>query len=185
MMTRRTCRYRSVSCTPSAAASSPRGSTGPLLDVASAMIGELFLVLRDLAVQLVRKIVDGRIHVAVRGLGVDRAAAEPDRRLRLVDQLLDGQYAVDVDHVIEMALELAESSRDVIAQRVRDVDMMPGDRQFHGLAPCRFVVVGRCRSAEHGPAAALRGPSVPSVAQLTPSARKGPPVRPTPLPNGR
>src|SRR5690606_42100726 len=62
---------------------------------------------------------------------MDRRASGVDRRFGLVDELLDRQYAVDRGHVVEMAFQLLEPRRDVIAKRVRDLGVMPSDRQIH------------------------------------------------------
>src|SRR5690606_3184203 len=108
-----------TSLIPAASRARPRGSAEALLHVPRVMISELFLVLRGLPIELVGQIVDRGVHVAVSRLGMDRGtAAGVHRRFGFVDELLDGQNAVDGRHVIEMALELPEPRCDVLAQRV-------------------------------------------------------------------
>ena len=68
-------------------------------------------------------------------VGVDRAAAHVDRGFGFVLELLDGEDAVDVGHVVEVPLELGELRADVVAQGFRDVDVMASDAQLHDFAP--------------------------------------------------
>src|SRR5690606_31442122 len=143
-----------TSLIPAASRARPRGSAEALLHVPRVMIRELFLVLGDLPIELVGEVVDRGVHVAVRRLGMDRGtAACVHRRLRLVNELLDGQNAVDGRHVVEVALELSEPRRDVVAQRVRDFDVMTGNRQIHGS-----LLVVHVSSAGSGEARPRRSP---------------------------
>src|SRR5690606_5884810 len=124
------------------------------------MIRDLFLVLRDLTVELVGEVVDRGVHVALGGLGMDRCAADVDGRLRLMDKLLYGQDAVDARHIVEMTFQLLEAGRNVVAQRVRDVDVMPGYRQIPGILPCwPFRGRGRLRMSHPQRFPPLRKPA--------------------------
>ena len=58
------------------------------------MIGELFLVLLDAAVELVGEGVDGGVHVLLDGIGVDGPAIEQDGGFGFVAQFLDGGPSV-------------------------------------------------------------------------------------------
>src|SRR5690606_39891989 len=87
---------------PAASRARPRGSAEALLHVPRVMIRELFLVLGDLPIELVGEVVDRGVHVAVRRLGMDRGtAARVHRRLRLVNELLDGQNRSE-EHTSEL-----------------------------------------------------------------------------------
>ena len=66
------------------------------------VVGALFLVLLDAAVELVGQQVDGGVHVFFGGVGVDRVAADVQRRLGLLSQLLHRQHTVHVDDLVEM-----------------------------------------------------------------------------------
>ena len=77
---------------------------------------DLLLVLLDLPVELVDQGVDGRVHVVLDRVGKQGVAADVDRGLRLVPQLLDRQDAVHVGDVVEMPFQARQLAVDVVAQ---------------------------------------------------------------------
>src|ERR1700752_4304210 len=94
----------------------------------------------DLPIEFVHEDVDGGVHVQLDLLCVDGAAADMDRCFGFVLQLLHRQDAVDVGHVVEVALDLGELGSDVVAQGFRDVDVMTRDAQLHdSLLPLVIV----------------------------------------------
>ena len=66
------------------------------------VIGELFLVLLDAAVELVGERIDRGIHVLLDGVGVDGAAVQQHGGFGFVAQLLDGEDAMNVYHVVRV-----------------------------------------------------------------------------------
>ena len=62
-------------------------------------------------------------------------------------ELLHRQNAVDVGHMVEVALDLGELGADVVAQGFRDLDVMARDAQLHGsLLP---LVIVTCSASAH------------------------------------
>src|SRR5262245_40157749 len=120
------------------------------------VVGELFLVLLDAPIQLVRQRIDGRVHVLVGRIGVDAPAAHLDRRFRLLPQLLDRQDAMHVDQRLEVARDPLELLRDVAAERGRDLDVVTGQVELHGSllfnghehSTCHQRAMARLRSFE-------------------------------------
>jgi hypothetical protein len=84
---------------------SPRARLDHFLGV---MVRGLFLVLLDAAVELVGERIDGGVHVLFGRVGVDLVAAQHQRGLRLVAQLLHREHAVDVDQLLEMPRDAFE-----------------------------------------------------------------------------
>jgi hypothetical protein len=64
----------------------------------------LFLVLEDLAVELVDQCVDGGVEVVVGGVREHVPALDVDRRLRFLQVLLELEDDVDVRDVLEVRL---------------------------------------------------------------------------------
>src|SRR6185312_4440927 len=95
------------------------------------MIGELFLVFLDAPIELVGHQVDGRIHVLFRGICVNRAAADVQRRFGLLSQFLHRQHTVNVDDLIEVASDALELPLHVDAQGRGDLHVMAGDVELH------------------------------------------------------
>src|SRR5262252_1226883 len=106
----------------------------------------LFLVLDDLAVELVDQRIDGGVEIFRDRVGEQFRTARVYRGFRFLDQFLDGQYDVHVGDVVVMAFQPVELARDVIAQRVSDIDVMPGDAQLHGRSPRDLTREGRKRT---------------------------------------
>lgn len=95
------------------------------------MILELFLMLDDLAVELVDQPVDGGIHIFLDVIGKQAVAADHHCRLSLVTQLLNRQYDVGIDYLIEMPFQALKFISDILAQRASDVEVMPGEIDLH------------------------------------------------------
>src|SRR5262245_46696465 len=95
------------------------------------VLDHLFLVLDDLAVELVHQIVDRRVHVGVAALAEDVAAGHIDLRLDLLLELADGQNHVDVDDVVEVARDTLELRDHVLADGGGDVQLVSGQLQIH------------------------------------------------------
>ena len=100
------------------------------------MIGELFLVFLDAPIELVGQQVDGGIHVLFRGIGMNRVAADVQRRFGLLSQLLHRQHTVNVDDLIEVPRDALELLLHVSAQGRSDLDMMAGDVELHSRLLC-------------------------------------------------
>jgi hypothetical protein len=77
------------------------------------VIGALFLVLLDTAVQLVRQAIDGGVHVFFGCVRVDGAAAHVQRGLGFLSQLLYRQHTVHVDDLIKMSADALELLLDI------------------------------------------------------------------------
>src|SRR6185436_17793238 len=88
-------------------------------DFGGVVIRDLFLVLADHAVELVRQRVDYRVHVLA-------------LRFRLVLELLDREHAVHVDDALEVPQHAVLLLAHVVAQRRGDLDMVARDLQLHG-----------------------------------------------------
>src|SRR5579863_6758052 len=123
----------SSGCAASAGALNLRSRRAPPLR--RVIVGALFLVLLDAAVELVGQQIDGRVHVLFGRVRVDRVAAHVQRRLGLLSQLLYRQYAVHVDDAVEMSADTLELLFHITAQRCSDLDVMPGDVELHGPSP--------------------------------------------------
>ena len=68
-------------------------------------------------------------------VGVNRAAADVHRGLGLVPELLHGEHAMDVGHVIEVPFELRQPLVYVVSQSFRDVYVVARNGQLHDLTP--------------------------------------------------
>ena len=90
--------------------------TARLEDVLGVMVGGLFLVFLDAAVELVGQRVDGGIHVLFGGVGVDLVPAHHQGGLGLVAHFFDREHAVDVDQLLEMPGDALEFLENVAAQ---------------------------------------------------------------------
>src|SRR6202040_1074165 len=99
------------------------------------VIGALFLVLLDAAVQLVRQTIDGGVHVFFGCVGVNGAAAHVQRGLGFLSQLLYRQHTVHVDDLIKMSADALELLLDITPQRRGDFDVVTGDAELHGPSP--------------------------------------------------
>src|SRR6187431_640410 len=67
------------------------------------LVGFLFLVLEHAAVELVGQQVDGGVHVFLGGVGMDGIAAHMQGGFGLLSEFLNGEDAMHVDDVVEMA----------------------------------------------------------------------------------
>src|SRR5579872_6193148 len=92
-------------------------------DFLGTVVGGLFLVFLDAAVELVGKRVDGSIHVLFDGIRVDLVTPHHQGRFGLVSHFFDGEYAMDVDQLLEMAGDAFEFLENVAAQRGCDFHM--------------------------------------------------------------
>src|SRR5215831_10394744 len=86
----------------SAAAASASASDAQRPHRGGVVVCPLLLVLLDAPIELVREQIDGRVHVFLGCVRVDGTTAHVERCLGLLSQLLHRQYAVYVDHLIEM-----------------------------------------------------------------------------------
>src|SRR5947207_12484136 len=105
----------------------------------------LLLELEHLAIELVRKSVDGRVHVGLDAFGVNVLAAHVQIGRYLLPELVDGEDDVDVDDVVEVTRQALELGRHVGADRRRDVEMMAAEIQIHPGLLCV------ARNAAHAP----------------------------------
>ena len=96
------------------------------------VIGELFLVLLDAAVELVGERVDGGVHVLLDGVGVHGAAVQQHGGFGFVAQLLDGQDAMNVYDVVRVPDDAVQLFLDIALHRRGDIDVVTGDVQLHG-----------------------------------------------------
>src|SRR2546421_12510988 len=119
------------------------------------VIGALFLVFLDAAVQLVREQIDGGVHVFFGGIRVDGAAAHVQRGFGLLAQLLYRQHTVHVDDLIKVSADALELLLDITPQRRGDFDVVTGDAELHGPSPVTSVSVP--------PAGARSRPRCPSL----------------------
>src|SRR5215469_4552180 len=103
------------------------------------VIVAFFLVLLDAAIELVGQQVDGRVHVLLRRIRVDGAAAHVQGRLGLLSQLLHRQHTVNVDNVIEVPADALEFLFDITPQRWGDLDVVTGDVELHRPPPVGVV----------------------------------------------
>src|SRR5688572_6112742 len=125
----------------------PRTGSTITRHLSGVVVRELLFMFLDLSIELVDEDVDGGIHVRLGLLGVDRSAADVNRGFRLVLQLLHCQDAVDVGHVVEVALDLCELGSDVATQGIGDVDVMARNAQLHdSLLP---LVIVTCSASAH------------------------------------
>src|SRR5271168_4189449 len=67
------------------------------------MVGGLFLVLLDASIELVGEGVDRGVHVGFGGVGVDLVSPQHESGFGLVAESFDGEDAVNVDELFEMA----------------------------------------------------------------------------------
>src|SRR4029077_596372 len=77
------------------------------------VVGALFLVFLDAAVQFVRQQIDGGVHVRFGCIGVDGAAAHVQRGFGLLSQLLYRQHTVHVDDLIKVSADAFELLLDI------------------------------------------------------------------------
>src|ERR1044072_2376583 len=83
-----------------------RSSRSPAVHLAclgGVFVGFLFLVLEHAAVELVGQQVYGGVHVFLGGVGMDGIAAHMQGGFGLLSEFLDGEDAMHVDDVVEMA----------------------------------------------------------------------------------
>src|SRR4051812_15997934 len=106
-----------------------------LASVRGMFIGLLLLVLGHAAVELVCQQIYGGVHVFLGGVGMDGIAAHMQCGFGLLSELLNREYAMHVDNVVEMARNALELPLHVGAHRRGDFDMMTGKRQLHGSSP--------------------------------------------------
>ena len=111
-----------------------------LMHFLGVMVGGLFLVLLDAAVELVGERVDGGIHVGLGRVGVDLVPAKHQRRLGLVTQLLHREDAVNVDQLLEMPGDSLEFLQDVAAKRRRNFHMMTAEIELHESSYAELTV---------------------------------------------
>src|SRR5262245_230268 len=121
-------------------------------DFGGVVVRDLLLVLADHAVELVRERVDRRVHVLVLRVRVDHGAADAERRLRLVLELLDREHAVHVDDALEVPQHAIELLAHVVAEGRRDLDVVARDLQLHGS----ILLVPSVNSPAQRPAAPWR-----------------------------
>src|ERR1700722_17983828 len=98
-----------------------------LEDFLGVMVGGLFFVLFDAAVELVGQCVDGGIHILFSCFGVDLVSAHHQRGLGLVTHFLDREDAVDVNQLLEMPRDPLEFFDYIAAQRGGDFHMMTAE----------------------------------------------------------
>jgi hypothetical protein len=84
------------------------------VDLPRVMIRDLLFVFLDLPIAPVDQRVNRGVHVGVDRVGVDCTTPQMNGGLGLMDEFFDGQDAVNVGHVVKMALELSELRPDVI-----------------------------------------------------------------------
>ena len=96
-------------------------------DFLGVMVGSLFLVLLDAAVELVGERVDGGIHILLSGIGVDFIAAHHQGGFGFVSHFFYSQHAVDVDELLEMPRDALKFLEHVAAQRGGDFHMMTAE----------------------------------------------------------
>ena len=80
------------------------------------VILELFLVFLDLAVELVDKRVDGRVHVGLAGLGKNVIATHVYSGFRDVIQVLQRKDHVRVAYFVKMAFQLSHFFIDIVSE---------------------------------------------------------------------
>jgi hypothetical protein len=118
------------------------------------VIGKLFLVLLDAAVELVGQRVDRGVHILLDCIRVNGAAPEQDGGFSLVAQLFDGQDAMNVYYVVRVPDDAVELFLDVSLEGGSDIDMVAGDVQLHGnllrtyLPDWNLLALARRRNAE-------------------------------------
>ena len=76
-----------------------------------AMAIALLLVLEHLAIELVRKCVDRRVHVRLDAFGVDFLAAHMQIGRYLLPELVDREHDIDVDYMVEVPGQTHELGR--------------------------------------------------------------------------
>src|ERR1700733_16087750 len=102
------------------------------------VIAALFLVLLNATIEFVCKAVNGGVHVGLHIVGMDGAAADVQRRLRRLSELLHRQHTMHIDDMIEMAHDSFEFFLHIGAQRGGDFDVMTGDAQMNSSSPAWF-----------------------------------------------
>src|SRR5450432_2782500 len=70
--------------------------------VVRVMIGGLFLVFLDAAIELVGEGVDGGVHVGLGCIGIDLVSPQHERGLGLMAEFFDGEHAVHIDELLEV-----------------------------------------------------------------------------------
>src|SRR5947208_4707855 len=111
------------------------GSALQRLGVA-AMIGELFLMLLHLPIELVGERIDRGVHVGIDALRVDLLAANMDVRFHDLSYLVHTEHHADIDHMVEMPRHPVELVDDISADRGCDLKVMSGEVQVHQLLLC-------------------------------------------------
>src|SRR5690606_10590901 len=96
------------------------------------MVGQLFLVLFNPAVERVGQRIDGGVHVHVDGVGVHHGAVQQHLGFGFVSLFLDREYAVNVNDVVGVSDDAVQLLFDVALHGSGDIDVVTSDVQLHG-----------------------------------------------------
>ena len=101
------------------------------------MIGELLLVSLELAIELVREGIDGRVHICVERIGEQVAAGYMNGCFSLLIEFFHAENNVCMSGIIEVSFESHEFGLNVIFEGLTDIHKMSAHVQLHRITPLR------------------------------------------------
>jgi len=92
---------------------------------------QTIFILDDLAVELVRQIIDRDVEIRMLALDEYVLAGKVTGDFRFLSQVVPGEDHVDIDDVIKMPPDPGELALDVVTESGRDCHVMSADCEVH------------------------------------------------------